>query len=62
MWFGPGVHVVAHVPVAGPTKNNFLLVIGKFAFCSENLFFILLLGAKHFSLTTFLVVFEESFT
>lgn len=21
MWFGPGVHVVAHVPVAGPTIN-----------------------------------------
>lgn len=20
MWFGPGVQVVAHVPVAGPTK------------------------------------------
>ena len=27
MWFGPGVQVVAHVPVAGPTKNKFLLVI-----------------------------------
>ena len=48
MWFGPGVQVVAHVPVAGPTKNIFLLVIVMFAFCSENLFFILLLGAKQF--------------
>lgn len=22
MWFGPGVHVVAQVPVAGPVKNK----------------------------------------
>ena len=35
MWFGPGVQVVAHVPVAGPKKNKvILLVTEKFAFCS----------------------------
>ena len=26
MWFGPGVQVVAHVPVAGPTKWRILLI------------------------------------
>ena len=34
MWFGPGVQVVAHVPVAGPKKNKtFLLVMFVFAHC-----------------------------
>ena len=39
MWFGPGVQVVAHVPVAGPTKKKYIIFTGNWEVCFYNIYY-----------------------